>query len=385
MPFIERNVTSFAVAALVIGGFIAFIMPYILSKFIVFGLAAPNEVGDAMGGISNPIVTFIGVFLTFLAFYIQYKANERQTFELEKQKANSEYKYLQQSVQSVKDDLRSLTYTKDRVTYRYSEAIWYFMHDSFEQTIKEEALMGPLYFQMSYVLTQFEPLIDEVADSNLSVKEKYQMLLNLQGLFESSLAFILKVNEKAIIEGKEKYMGGLIKTKIIIPAKKIKIVLKDALDRFKESEKDLFYRALSKTKAAAFVRQARVVGGRATVHFFKNYAEYLATSPKNLIDVETYDSYFDKEEDIIKLLMNEPVRLMVKLEFLEKITFNIPTEAKSYKVDLGRETIEEYFDLDLTELKIDKNLWRDAFLGKFVYQKKERDRFQERFVKTTKS
>jgi hypothetical protein len=38
----------------------------------------PNEIGDSIGGILNPIIGFTASVLTFLAFYIQYKANNEQ-------------------------------------------------------------------------------------------------------------------------------------------------------------------------------------------------------------------------------------------------------------------------------------------------------------------
>lgn len=53
---------------------------------------SPNEIGDSIGGILNPIIGITGSILTFLAFYIQYKANKEQRkffyigLSLEKQK-----------------------------------------------------------------------------------------------------------------------------------------------------------------------------------------------------------------------------------------------------------------------------------------------------------
>lgn len=43
----------------------------------------PNEIGDSIGGTLNPIIAFSAFILTFLAFYIQYKANneQRQIFQ----------------------------------------------------------------------------------------------------------------------------------------------------------------------------------------------------------------------------------------------------------------------------------------------------------------
>lgn len=39
---------------------------------------SPNEIGDSIGGTLNPIIAFTASILTFLAFYIQYKANKSQ-------------------------------------------------------------------------------------------------------------------------------------------------------------------------------------------------------------------------------------------------------------------------------------------------------------------
>ena len=44
-----------------------------------FELKSKNELGDAFGGLSNPIIAFIGVVVTFMAFYIQYQFNREQS------------------------------------------------------------------------------------------------------------------------------------------------------------------------------------------------------------------------------------------------------------------------------------------------------------------
>src|SRR5690554_2410606 len=44
-----------------------------------FELKSKNELGDAFGGLTNPVIAFFGVIVTFLAFYIQYKFNREQS------------------------------------------------------------------------------------------------------------------------------------------------------------------------------------------------------------------------------------------------------------------------------------------------------------------
>jgi hypothetical protein len=57
-----------------------FVIPILLTQlswFIKFD-AESGAIGDTIGGIVNPIVALIAVIATFLAFYVQYKANQFQ-------------------------------------------------------------------------------------------------------------------------------------------------------------------------------------------------------------------------------------------------------------------------------------------------------------------
>lgn len=63
-----------------------------IAKYSSLDFTDTGAIGDTLGGIMNPFIALVGVFLTFLAFYMQFKANQlqRQLFiralELEKQK-----------------------------------------------------------------------------------------------------------------------------------------------------------------------------------------------------------------------------------------------------------------------------------------------------------
>lgn len=379
MDYIERNVTRIAIWTLIIGSSIALGMPFLVPLTGLFGLHAPNEMGDTFSGIANPFLSIIGILLTFLAFYIQYKANDRQTKEIEKQKKESEYKFIQESINAVKEDIRHLTYTRDRVTYHYSEAIWYFMIDHIHK--ENESELSPLHYQLAYVLTNFEPILAQIKNSNLERPQKYQALSDIDGLFEASMALILLIYEKAVQEGRDRRIRGYLKTRIIIPAKKIKFELRDIIEKHRESEKEQFVQAVSRMKGYGLVKQARVISGQGTVTFYGSYEEYLKNAGGTEIMTESqYEAYFAKDDQITKILMNEPVRILTKLSFLQHITMTIPFKDKTYRVQLGREEVENYFGLDLDELRIDKMLWRDEFVGKFVYSAEERRRFAETFI-----
>lgn len=70
----------------------SFFAPYILSNESNWDIdfTSTGQIGDTIGGIMNPFIALAGVLLTFLAFYIQFKANRLQynnfKFEIEEQR-----------------------------------------------------------------------------------------------------------------------------------------------------------------------------------------------------------------------------------------------------------------------------------------------------------
>lgn len=59
---------------------IILLLPILLTKlpFCVFDFSNTGEVGDTIGGIMGPFVAIAAAILTFLAFWVQFKANEQQ-------------------------------------------------------------------------------------------------------------------------------------------------------------------------------------------------------------------------------------------------------------------------------------------------------------------
>ncbi len=384
--FIEKNIMLISASTLVAGVFFMFFMPFIMSRFhFYYGITAANEVGDAFGGIANPVVTLIGVFLTFLVFYMQYMASERQHEELEKQKRAAEYRFIKDSISNIKSDIMVMRYTQGRVTYSHAEAIWQFMVDNVLHTQNVETtidLPPQQYFQISYLLTLFEPLITEIQESNLEDKEKLQVFQNLEGLFEASFAFILRLEEKIIREGKEKQINGYVRRKIIVPVKKIKLLFQGAVNNYKENEKDVLITTIANAKIK-FIKHIGLVDQRANIRFFKSYPDYVKSNPIPMLSEQEYMDYFNKGDQITKLIIQEPVRLLMRLDFLKQVMFDIPMKDKICVLTLPRQEFEDYTQIDISEMKIDKDIWRDKFVGKFVYDNKSQAKFLEKFARIT--
>lgn len=74
---------------------IAFILicffPYIFTKFSIINLGTrtSTDIADTLNGIMSPFIAFVAVGLTFLAFWVQYKANQRQFKEFDEQRKDT--------------------------------------------------------------------------------------------------------------------------------------------------------------------------------------------------------------------------------------------------------------------------------------------------------
>ena len=73
---------------------ISFIAPIIFTQFSWIDFSGTGEIGDTLGGIMNPFIAIGGVLLTYLAFYMQFKANklQRQQFEIQLEEDKNQFK-----------------------------------------------------------------------------------------------------------------------------------------------------------------------------------------------------------------------------------------------------------------------------------------------------
>lgn len=83
----KKNITLILiiVGCLIIIPIIIVVTLYFMINYSIIDLTGLNELGDAVGGLTNPIIGVIGAVLTFLAFYIQYDFNKRQSAILDLQ------------------------------------------------------------------------------------------------------------------------------------------------------------------------------------------------------------------------------------------------------------------------------------------------------------
>lgn len=136
-----------------------------------FDFTRSGEIGDTIGGIMNPFIAIVGVLVTFLAFYIQYKANlqQKKLFrqELDSNKFESQfYEMLRLHKENVNEINLKLT-----VDYSYLGK---------ELIVQNENVTGRECFK--YFLEELK-IIYYVIKKNLNSKNKGQLISIAYGIF----------------------------------------------------------------------------------------------------------------------------------------------------------------------------------------------------------
>jgi hypothetical protein len=93
IEWIDRKPTKAALLFLIILSVIFFGVPILLTQFSLFFSfdASTGVIGDTIGGITGPLIALIAAILTFMAFWIQFKANQQQRNDIHRERFESKF------------------------------------------------------------------------------------------------------------------------------------------------------------------------------------------------------------------------------------------------------------------------------------------------------
>lgn len=129
---IKNNLVLIAFFLLLLGTLIACGLPWLLTSYSVLDLSETGQIGDTLGGIMGPVIAIVAAALTFLAFWVQFQANQEQRKEIASNKKEIEKqqdKYLLDKFENslmtkmnfYQDTVKSLRYCNHdgKVTFKY--------------------------------------------------------------------------------------------------------------------------------------------------------------------------------------------------------------------------------------------------------------------------
>lgn len=86
----EKSIIFFLIILSILLIFFSFLTPYLFTQvsFLKTYSGKSTEIGDTIGGLMSPFIALTGVLITFLAFFIQYNANQEIYKQIKTDKTN---------------------------------------------------------------------------------------------------------------------------------------------------------------------------------------------------------------------------------------------------------------------------------------------------------
>lgn len=146
---------------LLLGGISIIFIPWALTRefWSIVDYKKTGAVGDTINGIAGPFIALIAAILTFLAFYIQYKANIQQKVQFtESLKKQNEYQNEQEHI-----------WRKERFENRFYELLKLHRENVTENKLGEE--LGRKIFVV--ILREFRELLQIVKDLSVELNKTF--------------------------------------------------------------------------------------------------------------------------------------------------------------------------------------------------------------------
>jgi len=129
-------------------------------------------------------------------------------------------------------------------------------------------------------------------------------------------------------------------------------------------------------KGGREISRVKLTGSTASILYVSNYEEYKELQPQSNLTAEMFYLYWVTGDKLKKNLVEIPVNLMRKLDFLNKVELTLPRNKKTYFISVEKSQLEKFINKDFQEIIND---WTNTFYDPYVYTKENRDRFFEKF------
>jgi hypothetical protein len=156
-----------------------------------FNFAETGQIGDTIGGLTSPFLGIAGIILTFLAFYMQYEANQLQREQ-----------FIQEQAQNKKDLQDQIDHQNTQTQVAQFESQFYEMLKLHRDNIGEMQITGYDFVETDTVLQSFEK-VTEGRKVFVTMKTELESILGIYSLVKGSM------NDEGFEDCYEIFFGGI--------------------------------------------------------------------------------------------------------------------------------------------------------------------------------
>ncbi|WP_347216494.1 hypothetical protein [Chryseobacterium sp.] len=132
----------------------------------------------------------------------------------------------------------------------------------------------------------------------------------------------------------------------------------------------------SRLRGGGSISNIALENEKAIISYVKNYTEYKQLNPQSKLTKDDLNAYWSTGDAIQKALIEGSVRILKESSFINEIEIILPFENNVYKIDVKKTELEQFIGKSLSQIK---NNWTKTFIDPYVYDKKGRESFFNKF------
>jgi hypothetical protein len=133
----------------------------------------------------------------------------------------------------------------------------------------------------------------------------------------------------------------------------------------------------SRLRGGNFVKGVISNGTRLDITYTGDLMEYKKLiNPRSQMTQTDLEEYWETNHAIEKMLVDSPVRMMKKFDFIDTVSITFPYKGIVYSTIVDKNGLEDFIDLDFSTVKED---WTNSFVDPYVYDPVGRELFLRRF------
>lgn len=191
-----KRLKPYAIVFIILGVLLMFIPLVMVQPWFNIDFTETGQIGDTISGTTVPFISFIGVGVTFMAFWIQFEANENQRDDIQKERFESRFYEMLALHRSnvdemeISNNLHQLKSRKLLMRMFYEYKYIYFVFKHFSENDFEDQFELERLTELSYRLF-FHGLNNDSFDSlNIKIEGKEAQL------FEKVAEYLEKIRTK---------------------------------------------------------------------------------------------------------------------------------------------------------------------------------------------
>ncbi|MCW3162518.1 hypothetical protein [Chryseobacterium oryctis] len=132
----------------------------------------------------------------------------------------------------------------------------------------------------------------------------------------------------------------------------------------------------SRLRAGGSIKTVELIDEKATIKYVSNFKEYKELNPQSSLTESELKAYWESGDAIKKTLIDGSVRIMRKLPFVNEVNTILPYDKKVYEISIRKSELEKFIGKDFKSILEN---WDKSFSEPYVYSKKGRQEFFEKF------